>query len=396
MKNIIGQAATGDDFYPRDPEIDQIYRRLDAGGNLYLNAPRRVGKTSIMLQLKTKPRKGYIFVYQDFEHCQSAEGFFRLIIEALLKSDIENKSYEFIVQKTKAWVKSHFPSVKGLEYSGFKLELGDRTDIDWATKCADLLASLPQKDQRIVVLIDEYPQVVENILANLTPLAAGNFLHVHRAFRQNAVLKGKVQCVLTGSISLNHTVSKASDLKVVNDLDHIAIGPLSVSEAEDFVDRLLSSAQLSADASTIKQLVQRIDWLIPFHVQLWVKGIIQQLDPKTKYLVNSAIVDQAFEYIYDLVNRTYFEHYFSRLPKAYKGDELHFVYKLLTLCADQARTRLSPAKDLAEQHNCIPRFYDILDSLKIDGYLAETEEEIHFRSMILKEWWRRYESRKHR
>ena len=36
------------------------------------------------------------------------------------------------------------------------------------------------------------------------------------------------------------------------------------------------------------------------------------------------------------------------------------------------------------------------DSLKIDGYLAETEEEIHFQSMILKEWWHRYESRKHR
>lgn len=396
MKNVIGQAATGDDFYPRDKEIDQIYKRLDAGGNLYLNAPRRVGKTSIMLELKTKPRKGYAFVYHDFEHCQSAESFFKMIIEALLRSGIENKSYASIVSKTTAWIKLHFPTVKGVELSGFKLELGDSKEIDWAAKCVDLLVSLPEKDQRIVLLIDEYPQVIENILANHSPIAAKTFLLGHRAFRQNSVLKGKVQFVLTGSISLNHTVSKASDLKVVNDLDHVTVGPLSVAEAEDLVEKLLTSARLSADTSTIKQLIQRIDWLIPFHIQLWIKGILGLRDPAIAFNVNAAVVDEAFERIFDPENRPYFEHYFSRLPNAYKGDELKFVYKLLTLCADQARTRMSAAKDLAEQHNSMARFYDILDSLMVDGYLAETDDEIHFRSMILKEWWRRYESRKHR
>jgi hypothetical protein len=395
MKNVIGQAATGDDFYPREKEIAEIYNRLDAGGFLYLNAPRRVGKTSIMLNLKIQPREGYIFVYHDFEHCQTAEGFFQSIIKALLQCDLDNKSYAFIVHKTQAWLKSNFPSVE-LELWGAKLGLGNRDNVDWPEKCAALLASLPEKDQRIVVLIDEFPQVIENIIGNQTPLAAKNFLHEQRAFRQNSVLEKKVQFVLTGSISLNHTVSKASDLKVVNDLDHFEVGPLSNAEAEDFIQRLLSSAQLSADASTIKQLVQRIDWLIPFHIQLWVKGIIRQLDPQTRFIVNAAVVDQAFEYLFDSVNRPYFEHYFSRLPKAYKGDELKFVYKLLTLCADQARTRMSAAKDLAEQHNSMARFYDILDSLMVDGYLAETDDEIHFRSMILKEWWHRYESRKHR
>ena len=65
MKNVIGQAATGEDFYPRDLEIKHIYQRLDAGGNLYLNAPRRVGKTSIMLNLLKNPKPGYHFVYRD-------------------------------------------------------------------------------------------------------------------------------------------------------------------------------------------------------------------------------------------------------------------------------------------------------------------------------------------
>jgi uncharacterized protein len=396
MKNTIGNPATGDDFYPRDPEIDQIYRRLDAGGNLYINAPRRVGKTSIMLNLQTNPRPGYLFVYRDFEACESAHEFFQQIVEALLQSDLKHPSYSKLAHKTREWVKSNLPAIKGIELPGFKLELGETEATDWAAKCASLLASLPEKDQRIVLLVDEYPQVVENILASQDEGAAKMFLHEHRAFRQNSILEGKVQFVLTGSINLRNTVSKASDLKVVNDLDYVKVGPLSIAQAEDMIQRLLETDQKSGDASTVKQWVERIDWLIPYHIQIWVKGVLHLLNSANRYIVNFAVVDEAFERIFDSENRPIFEHSFSRLPKAYKGDELKFVYQLLTLCADHSRTRMSAAKNLAEKHNCIARFYDILDSLTSDGYLAQTEEEIHFQSMILKEWWHRYESRKHR
>ena len=245
-------------------------------------------------------------------------------------------------------------------------------------------------------MIDEFPQVIDNILENQGEAAAKQFLHEHRAFRQNTILKGKVQFILTGSISLNHTVSKASDLKVVNDLDHVEVKPLSIDQAEDMVEQLLCGAQLSAEVSTIKKLVLRIDWLIPFHIQLWIRGVIEIHDPSVNHIVSAADVDRAFEQIFEKKNRPYFEHYLSRLPKAYKGDELKFVYQLLSICASQARTRLSAAKDLAEQCNCLDRFYEILDSLEIDGYLVQTEDELYFRSMILKEWWHRHESRKHR
>ncbi len=395
MQPTFGQTAIGDRFYPRDTEINLIYKRLQTGGNLYLNAPRRVGKTSIMLNLKSNPRKGYRFIYHNFEGCLSVENFFKSIVEALMKSEIANPSYAFIAKKTKEWVKTNFPSVKGLELSFLKLDFSEIKSFDWAGRCLDLLGSFTTPDQPVVVLIDEFPQLVENIHRTQSPADAENFLHIHRALRQDNGLNGKVQFILTGSTSLAFTVSKVSDLKVVDDLDYIPVGPLSVLEAEDFIGRLLYGAELHADFSTIKQLVQRIDWLIPFHIQLWFKGISQQTMLKNKQFVNAAIVDEAYELIFDPGNRPYFEHYFSRLPRVYRSDELKFVCKLLTRCAD-GRIRTQVAKDLADQHNSIARFYDILDSLKIDGYLAETDEEIHFQSMILKEWWHRYESRKHR
>jgi uncharacterized protein len=396
MKNVIGSVATGDDFYPRDSEINLIYQRLEAGGNLYLNAPRRVGKTSIMKYLLHNPRPSYLFVYKDFEGCESADEFFQQLVEALLNSDLKHPPHARLADKTKKWVKSNLPSIKGIEIPGIKLELGEKDPIDWAALCARLLVSLPEKDQRIVILVDEYPQVIENIIAKQHASAASSFLHQHRALRQEATLKSKVQFILTGSINLSNSVSKVSDLKVVNDLDHIQVGPLTQAQAGDMVRRLFEAYHLIADEATIRQLVGRIDWPIPFHIQLWMKGIIEQLDPPKRHIVNAAVVDLALERMFDPANRPYFDQYFRRLTQAYTGDELRFVHQLLNLCADTARIRMPTAKDLAEQHNSTSRFYEILDSLFLDGYLAETKDEIHFRSMILKEWWHRYESRKHR
>jgi uncharacterized protein len=69
MKNIVGQTPRGADFYPREAIVNRIYRRLDSGNHLYLSAPRRSGKTSIMLAMEDNPRAGYIFTYlNQFTH----------------------------------------------------------------------------------------------------------------------------------------------------------------------------------------------------------------------------------------------------------------------------------------------------------------------------------------
>ena len=48
MKTIIGQAARGEDFFPRYKITEEIWNKLEAGSNLLFVAPRRVGKSSIL------------------------------------------------------------------------------------------------------------------------------------------------------------------------------------------------------------------------------------------------------------------------------------------------------------------------------------------------------------
>ena len=51
MRNIIGNPVEGDDFFDR-PEILALLRReLENLANILLVAPRRVGKTSLVIRL---------------------------------------------------------------------------------------------------------------------------------------------------------------------------------------------------------------------------------------------------------------------------------------------------------------------------------------------------------
>ena len=87
MKNIVGQTPRGKDFYPRTKVIRKIYRRLDSGSHIFMSAPRRAGKTSIMRFLEDEPKKGYVFLYVSVEDIESSEEYFKLLSEELLDSE---------------------------------------------------------------------------------------------------------------------------------------------------------------------------------------------------------------------------------------------------------------------------------------------------------------------
>jgi uncharacterized protein len=87
MKNIVGKPVSGDNFFPRNSVIEKIYRKLEGGDNLFMAAPRRVGKTSIMYWLKDNPRKNCVFIYVNTESINTIEDFFKKLFDELLESD---------------------------------------------------------------------------------------------------------------------------------------------------------------------------------------------------------------------------------------------------------------------------------------------------------------------
>ena len=86
MRNIIGQSVSASDFFERPQVINKLQRALRSGSWVYLSAPRRVGKTSLMYYLQDHPANDQQFVYVITESIDSVDGFYKELAKQVLDS----------------------------------------------------------------------------------------------------------------------------------------------------------------------------------------------------------------------------------------------------------------------------------------------------------------------
>lgn len=57
MKNCVGQAVRGNNFWNREDELEDIWEKVSTGSNILLSAPRRVGKHQLCFICKIIQKK---------------------------------------------------------------------------------------------------------------------------------------------------------------------------------------------------------------------------------------------------------------------------------------------------------------------------------------------------
>ncbi|MCB0594762.1 MAG: ATP-binding protein [Lewinellaceae bacterium] len=252
MKNIVGQTPRGQDFFPRDGIINRVYRRLDGGAHIFLAAPRRVGKTSIMRFLEDNPRKGYHFVYVITESAHSSEEFFQRLLEEVLKSPAIGqlaKKKENIA----SLVKQVIGRIERIKFPWVEVDMERKKEETFHASFEKLTQEYDQEEGTLTIMIDEFPQTVENIKVTHGSEEAIRFLRLNREQRQKA--DQGIRFLYTGSIGLPSVVKKLTSTSVINDLNVIDIPPFSQEEARKFTQTLLDNYQVQYSPATIDHLL---------------------------------------------------------------------------------------------------------------------------------------------
>jgi hypothetical protein len=388
MKLSIGKTATGDNFFLRDDIVDEIYEALEEGQNLLLSAPRRVGKTSIIHYIKDNPADEYYCVYVDTEDVSDSQTFFKVLLKAIF--DIENKNrFLKTIEKAGKKIKGFLSSIDNVEVGGVKIDFNEKADekLDYYEKFKDFLEKADLDNRKILLMIDEFPVTIEHIRDEQGEQAARNFLKQNRAIRQNDKYNQKIKFIYTGSIGLLSVVKKLNATADVNDIQTYKLRPLSLKDALELAKTLLENYQIEASNEVLTYLLkEKIEWLIPFHIQLAIKEIrdLHRIDARE---VNRAFIDQAFNELV-LNGSIYLEHYRGRLSQVFNRNELTLVHDLLKKLAEYQSVAELELYDLAVKHRLEESFKNILLTLEYDGYIAETnEKQWRFYSPILKKWW---------
>ena len=387
MKNIVGKPVSGDNFFPRNSVIEKIYRKLDGGDNLFMAAPRRVGKTSIMYWLKDNPRKNYVFIYVNTESINSIEDFFKKLFDELLESDAI-KGLIKASEKSKTIFETITKHLKNIKVYGVEVAFNNEEKTgNFSNEFKSLLEKLDTEGVHIVMMIDEFPSTIENIKALKGNAEAIYFLQLNREMRQ--IPNSSIQFIYTGSIGLPIVVSRIEAPTSINDLNTIEVTSLSEQEGEALAVALLTSNHVPFNPIIIPYLLEKVKWLMPFFIQLAVQELIDEYD-NTKKEIDKTAIERAFNKICNRRNNVFLESYHTRLKKAFTNGDYELALSFLEKIAVDNTVSTKTLFKNAKNDDAKKQYRSIIRTLEFDGYIFNSNENYSFNSPILQQWWRLY------
>lgn len=390
MKNIIGSPARGNDFYQRKREVEKIIHSLSNGNNIQITAPRRVGKTSILWYLLDNDIANRHYIYVDTESISDEQTFYKRLLSEVLKNERISTSSK-LLSGFAGGANRFFKKIKSIKVLSASVEFNHQEkERDFYEEFSNFLTGYAQvEDTELVMLIDEFPQAIEN-LKKAGEARAVTFLQGKRALRLDPEINRKVKFIYTGSIGLNHTVSRLNATAAINDLNSIEIGPLTDAEAIDLFGRLLASNNRTAGEEGQKKLLEMIQWHIPFHIQLMVQEVVQITAEQAE--ITASIMEQAMDNMIVLRNQNHFDHYYSRLKEQFKEEAFKYVDELLKETAEKDTISKIRVFDLAVKYGLQESYRKIIEMLLYDGYIhyITATEAYQFTSPIVKRWWKKF------
>ncbi len=377
---ITGPAAENDKYLRRQHINDEFWREIEKGSHILFAAPRRVGKTSIMKDLVKNFPTGYNCIFKNIEGCENQKQFFKRLFNILIKQlKSINKSQKVLSNWLQKFELEEINIINGT------IKIGGK-ELNYKEKLLDLIKELPKTDDRFIVFLDEFPEVVSSIIKNENNKTAIDTLHTLREIRQNSDFRNYI-LVLAGSIGLEHVVKDLDRIKLINDLKSIQVPQLKVAEAIELIKQLTNNATMQIDEEKTKYLLEKINHPIPYYIQLLLEESDNILSKKNQPELTKIVIDQAYENIIK-VNKN-FQDWDDRL-KNYLNKEVYGLSKdILTFCSHKNKITLHKIYDFAKKWSLQNDYMDLVKMLQRDGYLIEENQSFRFLSPLLRDWWKR-------
>lgn len=382
LKNsIIGPPAEGYRFFKSEKTVQDFFDRIKSGSNLLISAPRRIGKTSLMLYFRDNPAENYECIYVITQSIDTSNGFFKKIFREIIKC---RGGIEKLTAHIGEFVKGK--KIKALGSDGITLE---DINIDYYEEITNLILKIDLKENKFVVLVDEFADTVENIKEKEGESEAVKFLAKNRDLRTNPDIRKKLQFIYAGSVGLEGIVNRLKGAKTINDLFPFRVNPLTHKEAIDLINMLTEDANF--DIHDVRDyMLNQIEWLIPFNIQLIVDEINQILSGEEEKEVKNEHIDLAFKNAIE--KRNHFETWHTRLRTIFKGNEFKFVIELLNIISEKKQMDSADITNLSVKHKVTKIFKEIISTLAYDGYVNNNDDPkiYKFNSPILRMWWCKY------
>jgi hypothetical protein len=398
MRNVTGSPVEHADFFDRPRDVLRLQRELANGANALLTAPRRVGKTSLVLRLCELERQaGRCAVFMNVEGCHDELAFAEKLVDGLSESGLHP---EPISRVSLAFRKAR-QALSGLKVgaAGVDMEMGSADDPDQSTlgrAVESILRKIETGGKPVLLAIDEMPELLLALGGDEHGTErVSRMLHWLRALRQT--YRHNVRWIFLGSIGLDSFVDDRHLRKAINDLTPLNLEALDTEEADRFLSELGESNGLPLSAEQRAFIIDRVGWPLPHHLQIVFHALVDsgatQADP--------AAVEAAFAHLMLPNNLSQFDTWRQRLDEQFDQSDAAAAKDILRhLCKHaggrnraQVLNALMSTRQVADPATVEDQLARLLLMLQRDGYLLESAGRYAFRSFLLREYWYRREVR---
>jgi uncharacterized protein len=390
MKNITGAPVEGDDFFDRPQILSKLRRDLDNLANILLVAPRRVGKTSLVLRLcerwRSEQKRNAVFV--NVEGRSDELAFAEKLIDELRKAGLNPA---FFTRALGVFTKIRQGlGGKGLKVAGFEVSLGEAADVDHST-LGKVLESVFRKiedgDNQVLIAIDELPEFLLTLQKEEDgPKRVTAFLHWLRELRQT--YRRNIRWIFLGSIGLDNFVEAQKIQKLINDLHVSVLDAFSEDEADAFLKILGASNSFELTEVERKEIIRQLGWPLAYYLQL-IFHELRDLETRS--------ISEAFKSLLQPQKLLNFDTWHQRIHDQFSQQDAAICLTILDhLCVhpdgrerEHILDRLMAKKPSADVDQVKEQLSSLLLVLQRDGYLLENAGRYTFRSFLLREYWRR-------
>ena len=398
MRNITGPPVEHSDFFDRPRDLARLQRELANGANLLLTAPRRVGKTSLVLRLceleRTAERTA---VFLNVEGCHDELAFAERLVDGLNEAGLHPETLNRVALVFRT-ARQAIPHMK-VRTAGIDMDMGSAVDPDHSTlgrALESIFRKIENDGKLILVAIDEMPELLLALGREEDgPARVSRLLHWLRALRQT--YRHHVRWIFLGSIGLDTFVDDRQLRKTINDLTSLGLEALDPGEADRFLEQLGADNGLPLSVEQRTHIIERVGWPLPHHLQIVFHALVD-LGTTT---ADAAAVAAAFEHLLQPGNLSQFDTWRQRLDEQFeKSDASAAKDALRHLCQHpngrsraQILNALMATRQTADAVVVEDQLARLLQMLLRDGYLLESEGRYAFRSFLLREYWHRREVR---
>jgi len=387
----VGSPATGDDFIDRERETAFILSTIEKD-HVMLVAPRRFGKTSIMLNIeKSLQSRQHPCVFLEVENVTSPGEFITDLVTALIECEGASHKTRFFsaLGKVFARVQENIdeietPAFRARLRSHLRAELAD----DWYEKAKKIDEIIGEITVPVCVILDEFPVAIQNMEDD----DARKFLHWFRRLRQ---VSPGVRFIVGGSVSIDHVVYNVGGIAVINDFRRVNIGGFEEDVALSVIEHVFRGEGWEYSPEIGRAVLDSVgDPYIPYFIMILLSGLKEEVDISGG-VPSPALVERVYNRrILGSEGRHYFEHYSRRLRILYTEQEAKAARAILGKVSVAESLPMSIAYDIFRRNygsGDEDAFRGLLAQLNHDFYVtSEIPGELKFYSKMLRDWWRIY------